>query len=166
MFTWSTGRNKRKNEWFSNGNMMSIIVFMSRHIFIIMKNLKQVNRTYSLKENFKKKKKTEAVLWGKIVKKEIENRKKKISKREKKRKERGEEEEREPTTLWPWRDQRWSKRENSEIIIIILQKRGQVQEQTIQYNSISIKLNSTFFSFFKNNFRFVGIIFSCWFLKP
>ena len=56
---------------------MSVIVFMSSYIFIIMKNLKQVNRTYSLKENFKKKKKTEAVLWGKIVKKEIENRKKK-----------------------------------------------------------------------------------------
>lgn len=125
--------------------MMSVIVFMSSYIFIIMKNLKQVNRTYSLKENFKKKKKTEAVLWGKIVKKEIENRKKKDFREREEEKGKGEEEEREPTTLWPWRDQRWSKRENSEIIIIILQKRGQVQEQTIQYNSISIKLNSTFF---------------------
>lgn len=128
--------------------MMSVIVFMSSYIFIIMKNLKQVNRTYSLKENFKKKKKTEAVLWGKIVKKEIENRKKKDFREREEEKGKGEEEEREPTTLWPWRDQRWSKRENSEIIIIILQKRGQVQEQTIQYNSISIKLNSTFFKFF------------------
>ena len=127
---------------------MSVIVFMSSYIFIIMKNLKQVNRTYSLKENFKKKKKTEAVLWGKIVKKEIENRKKKDFREREEEKGKGEEEEREPTTLWPWRDQRWSKRENSEIIIIILQKRGQVQEQTIQYNSISIKLNSTFFKFF------------------
>lgn len=125
--------------------MMSVIVFMSSYIFIIMKNLKQVNRTYSLKENFKKKKKTEAVLWGEIVKKEIENRKKKDFREREEEKGKGEEEEREPTTLWPWRDQRWSKRENSEIIIIILQKRGQVQEQTIQYNSISIKLNSTFF---------------------
>ena len=129
---------------------------MSRHIFIIMKNLKQVNRTYSLKENFKKKKKTEAVLWGKIVKKEIENRKKKISKREKKRKERGEEEEREPTTLWPWRDQRWSKRKNSEIIIInILQKQGQVQQEIRKYNSIFIKI------LFIKSFSLPGIYFSC-----
>lgn len=68
---------------------MSVIVFMSSYIFIIMKNLKQVNRTYSLKENFKKKKKTEAVLWGKIVKKEIENRKKKRFQRERRRERKG-----------------------------------------------------------------------------
>ncbi|CAN7079004.1 unnamed protein product, partial [Brassica oleracea var. botrytis] len=60
----------------------------------------------------------------KIVKKEIENRKKKDFREREEEKGKGEEEEREPTTLWPWRDQRWSKRENSEIIIIILQKRG------------------------------------------
>jgi hypothetical protein len=39
---------------------------------------------------------------------------------EKGKREEGERKEREPTTLWPWRDQRWSKRENSEIIIFII----------------------------------------------